>query len=72
MPEGREKNPPKRGKGGMETGSNMRDDASPGMNKISPLSTESLSKPSQTYCFEETTLPKVSSKEDNNEFSISR
>ena len=72
MPEGREKNPPKRGKGGMETGSNMRDDATPCMNKISPLSTTSSSRPSQTYHFGETTLSKVSSKEDKNKFSISR
>ena len=72
MPEGREKNPPKNGKGEMETGSNMSNDATPFMNKTSPLSTESSSRPSQTYYFGETTLPKVSSKEDNNEFSISR
>ena len=72
MPEGIKKNPPKKGKGGLETRSNMSNDATPCMKKISPLSTETSSRPSQTYYFGETTLPKVSCKEDNNEFSISR
>ena len=72
MPEVREKNPQKKGKDRMETGSNMSDDATPCMNKWSSLSTESSSRPSQTYHFGETTLPKVSNKEDINEFSISR
>ena len=72
MPEGREKNPQKKAKDRMETGSNMSDDATPCINKISPLSPTSASKSSQTYYFGETPLPKVCSKEDNNEFSISR
>ena len=72
MPEGREKNPQKKGKERMETGSTMSDDSTPCMNKISPLSATSSSRASQTYYFGETTLPKVCSKEDNNEFSISR
>ena len=72
MPESREKNPPNKEKDRMETGSNMNDDATPCMNKISPLAPPSASKSSQTYDFGETPLPKVCSKEDNNEFSISR
>ena len=72
MPEGREKNPQKKAKDRMETGSNMSDDATPCINKISPLSPTSASKSSQTDYFGETPLPKVCSKEDNNEFSISR